>query len=250
MSTERPQTSYDVVPYASSAFPQSHPDRLAAVARLFGVPSASPERCRVLELGAASGGNLIPMAYGLPDSEFIGVDLSSRQVAEGQSTIEALGLTNIQLRHRDISELGGELGRFDYIICHGVYSWVPDAVRDRILAVCRDHLGPDGVAFVSYNTYPGWHMRGMIRDMMRYHAGRFSEPKPQIEQARSLLNFLATSVAEDTAYGVMLRRELENLQRQPDSYLFHACASSRSTACSTSAKRIFRPCWPATFRAR
>ena len=221
MSTARPPTSYDIVPYASTAFPQSHPDRLATLARLFGVAAAPPDRCRVLELGAASGGNLIPMAYELPESRFIGIDLSRRQVEEGQSAIDDLGLTNIELRHLGIAEIGAEFGPFDYIICHGVYSWVPDAVRDRILSVCRDHLAADGVAFVSFNTYPGWHMRGMIRDMMRYHAGRFDEPKAQIEQARSLLNFLATSVAEDTPYGVMLRRELEGLQRQPDSYLFH-----------------------------
>jgi methyltransferase-like protein/SAM-dependent methyltransferase len=175
----------------------------------------------VLELGAASGGNLIPMAYELPHSQFIGVDLSSRQVAEGQSTIDAIQLTNIELRHLGIADIGSEFGRFDYIICHGVYSWVPDAVRDSILSVCRDHLAPNGVAFLSYNTYPGWHMRGMIRDMMRFHAGRFNEPQAQIDQARSLLNFLATSVSVDTPYGVMLRRELDGLQRQPDSYLFH-----------------------------
>lgn len=221
MSTDPLSTSYDLVPYSSTAVPQSHPDRLATVARLFGVEAASPERCRVLELGAASGGNLIPMAWDLPLSEFVGVDFSSRQIAQGQSTIQALGLKNIELRYLSIADIGEDFGRFDYIICHGVYSWVPDAIREHIFRVCREHLAPQGIAYVSYNAYPGWYTRGMIRDILRYHAARFSEPQVQIDQARWLLNFLATNVSGDSPYGVTLRRELEGIQGERDYYLFH-----------------------------
>ncbi|MCD4811464.1 hypothetical protein K8R14_02560, partial [bacterium] len=66
------RTSYDEVPYESQSFPQSHPDRLAMLARLFGLSPAPVTQCRVLELGCAGGGNLIPMAFHLPDSEFVG----------------------------------------------------------------------------------------------------------------------------------------------------------------------------------
>src|SRR5439155_909713 len=72
-----PQRSvYDEVPYESRAFTETHPDRLATVATLFGLKPPPVEKCRVLELGCADGTNLIPMAIGLPEGTFVGVDLS------------------------------------------------------------------------------------------------------------------------------------------------------------------------------
>src|SRR5688572_22135916 len=68
-------TSYDEVPYINRSFPQTHPDRLATLATLFGVATADIDRARVLELGSASGDNLIPMALALPGSQFLGIDL-------------------------------------------------------------------------------------------------------------------------------------------------------------------------------
>jgi SAM-dependent methyltransferase len=215
-------SSYDAVPYDSLPFPQTHPSRLATVATLFGLTPPRVERCRVLELGCASGGNLVPMAEALPDSWFVGVDLSARQIADGDRTVRKTGLTNVSLRHASITDIDGAYGHFDYILCHGVFSWVPRAVQEKIFAVCADHLTPDGVAYVSYNTYPGWHMRGMIRDMMRYHALRFDAPAERIAQARALLDFLAQSAQKDGgAYGVLLRSELEFLKNQSDHYLYH-----------------------------
>ena len=216
------KTSYDEVPYSSHPFVQTHPDRLATVAILFGLRPPPLQRCRVLELGCASGGNLVPMAEQLPQSRFIGIDLSARQIADGQQVVQQLGLTNIELRHASILEVDDSYGKFDYIICHGVYSWVPSAVQDKILEVCRRNLAPQGTAYVSYNTYPGWHMRGLIRSMMRYHAEKFTAPRDRTSQARALIDFLATSVNQDgSAYAMLLKSELESLQRQADSYLFH-----------------------------
>src|SRR5262249_27477506 len=200
MSEVQP-TSYDEVPYDSYPFAQTHPDRLATVATLLGLRPAPVDRCRVLELGCASGGNLLPMAVTLPDSTFVGLDLSARQLADGQKVVDQLGLKNVTLLHRSILDVTPDFGRFDYLLCHGVSSWVPRDVQDKILAVCRDHLAPHGAAYVSYNTYPGWHMRGMIRDMMCYHAQQFADPHVRVRQARNLLDFLAKSVAgEQTPY--------------------------------------------------
>ncbi|HEX4613905.1 MAG TPA: class I SAM-dependent methyltransferase, partial [Urbifossiella sp.] len=112
-------------------------------------------------------------------------------------------------------------GTFDYVICHGVFSWVPTPVRAAILDVCARRLAPTGVAYVSYNTYPGWHMRGMIRDMMRYHALRFADPAQRVGQARALLDFLAQSCRQEGAYPTLLRSELEGVRKQADHYLFH-----------------------------
>lgn len=215
-------TTYDLIPYPSYSFPQTHPDRLAVLAQLLGLQPPPVENCRVLELGCAAGSNLIPMAEELPNSRFVGIDLSQTHIDEGNKTIAELGLTNIQLHRQSILdfELGAE--KFDYILCHGVYSWVPPNVQERILAICRHCLQPDGVAYISYNTLPGWHMRGMIRDMMLYHGRRFADLRQQIAQARGLLDFLVSSVnTEQNPYGKYLRSELELLRQSSDSYLFH-----------------------------
>src|SRR5262249_54229313 len=152
--------------------------------------------CRVLEIGCASGGNIIPMAEQLPGSRFVGIDLSPVQVAAGQRTIERTRLTNVELRNTSVLDVDECLGTFDYVVSHGVYSWVPPAVQNKILEVCSRNLAPNGIAYVSYNTYPGWHMRGLIREMMCYHTARFHDAQTRIRQARALLDFLAKSASE------------------------------------------------------
>ncbi len=221
MPPQPPSNSYDDIPYDSHPYPQTHPSRLCTVATLFGLSPTPIERCRVLELGAAAGGNLIPIAETSPDSRFVGIDLSARQVSDGERLVEALGLTNIELRHISITDVDDSFGAFDYIICHGVFSWVPVAVRAKILDICARRLTPNGVAYVSYNTYPGWHVRGMIRDMMQYHAMRFEEPRQRLDQARALLDFLARSARADGPYPAILKTEQERLRHQGDHYLFH-----------------------------
>jgi methyltransferase-like protein/SAM-dependent methyltransferase len=222
MPTSPPRNSYDEVPYDSNPFAQTHPSRLAVVATLFGLSPPPAERCRVLELGCASGGNLLPMAESLPESEFVGVDLSARQIEGGQRLARAAGLANVTLRHASIADVGDSYGTFDYVICHGVFSWVPRDVQEKVFEVCARRLAPNGVAYVSYNTYPGWHMRGMVRDMLRYHALQFDTPGQRVAQARALLEFLAQSAKQDAgAYGTLLRTELELLRNQSDRYLYH-----------------------------
>lgn len=228
MTDQAKPNSYDEVLYRGAALPPTHPNALATLATLFGMNPNPVTRSRVLELGCATGGNLIPMAYGLPDSQFIGIDLSARQINEGQAVIETLGLRNIELKHMSILDVDEDFGQFDYIITYGVYSWVPSAVQEAILAICKRNLAPQGVAFISYNTYPGWHMRGAVRDMMLYHSKHFDGLMTQGEQAWGLLKFLVEATAQLSKhvphvelYSNMLQREQELLRAMPHFYLMH-----------------------------
>ncbi len=162
-------TAYDEVDYPSHVYQQTHPDRLATIATLLGMNPAPVEACRVLEMGCGAGGNLIPMAFDLSESSFVGIDLAGSAIAQGRELIAALGLRNISLQQLDVMAFPSELGQFDYIVAHGLFSWVPDVVRDRLLAICRAHLAPHGVAYISYNTYPGCRLREIARDIMRFH---------------------------------------------------------------------------------
>ncbi len=214
-------TAYDEVLYLGRPLAETHPDRLAALATLFGIESAPVKSCRVLELGIGDGGNLIPMAYGLPDSEFVGLDLGSRGVARAQALADELNLKNITLYCLDLREAPAELGVFDFIIVHGVYSWVSPEVQDHILRICRSHLATNGVAYVSYSTYPGARLREMIRGMMQFHSRRFSEPQEQIDQALALVRFLASAHPGSDAYGAVLHEELESLARRRPETVYH-----------------------------
>jgi SAM-dependent methyltransferase len=200
----------------------SHPGHLAVVAILAGVTPAPVEACRVLELGCARGGNLIPMAVGLPGGSFLGIDSSAGQVASARAAIEALGLENVAIECQSLLEVGDDLGTFDYIICHGMYSWVDAEVRERILEILADHLAPDGLAYLSYNTYPGWRLRGLVRDLMAYRARRYERPADRAREARRVLEFVASSAAPfDRAYASWLGEECRYVRGGSDSYLLH-----------------------------
>ncbi|MBX9583691.1 MAG: class I SAM-dependent methyltransferase [Gemmataceae bacterium] len=216
-----PVNTYDEMPYDSHPYAQTHPSRLAVIATLFGLSPPPVETARVLELGAAAGGNIIPVGEAFPRARLVGVDNSARQVEDGRKWVAAAGVGNVELKLASILDIDAGYGEFDYVIAHGVFSWVPTEVREKILDVCAKHLAPNGVAYVSYNTYPGWHMRGMIRDMMQYHSRRFAAPKEQIGQARALLDFLASSCRQEGPYPALLKSELESVKNQADHYLYH-----------------------------
>jgi methyltransferase-like protein/SAM-dependent methyltransferase len=226
-----PATSYDAFPYLVQAFPQTHPVRLGAVASLNGIAAPACDNARILELGCAAGGNLIPMAEAMPNSRFVGVDLSSRQINDGRAVVEELKLGNIELLHKDILDITPELGTFDYIICHGVYSWVPPKVADKILEICRENLSADGVAYVSYNIHPGWRLRGVVRDIMCYHTRKIDEPVRRITEARKLLNSLADIIPTEHTYGLLLATEARALRSVPDSQVIHDQLEDQNLPC-------------------
>jgi len=216
-----PLTPYDRIGYRTLPMPQTHPDRMATLALLHGMAPHRIDRCRVLELGCGDGSNLIPMAYGLPGSEFVGIDLAGSAVANGTAAIATLGLRNVTLRHLDVMDVPETLGTFDYIIAPGIYSWVEAPVRDRILAVCRAHLAPQGIAFVSYNTYPGCHLRQAVWQILQFHVEGISDPNERITQARALARFIADCPQADGSDGAVLSSEMRAVLDHSPGLLFH-----------------------------
>ncbi len=215
-----PATLYDQVSYPTQAHAQTHPDRLATMATLFGMKPAPVENCRVLEIGCGNGWNLIPMAYGLPNSEFLGIDLAADPIAHGNEAIQALHLPNIRLAAQDLMEFDGH-GQFDYIITHGLYAWVPEPVRDRILAVTKAHLAPQGVGFISYNANPGGRIRQLVREMMLFHSGGISDPNQKVQQGIAFLDFLANCRTDQDPWLALARAELEKLTERVPGVVIH-----------------------------
>lgn len=229
--------SYDDLPYDGGCVSVSHPSRMRAIGRLFGLQAPEPTTARVLEIGCAGGSNLLPLAYALPGATFTGIDLSARQIELAASRVAELGLTNVQLESMSVTDAAILPGPYDYIICHGVYSWVPDDVRTAILDTIRDKLAPNGIAMVSYNALPGWHFRKGVRDMMVYHGRYFPTVEERAQQARALVDFVAEGGANLAAElaGLAISTQAvaavrEVIARYPDYYVVHEFLESDNRA--------------------
>lgn len=214
-------TAYDAVVYPGYAYVQTHPDHMAALARLCGLSPALVETCRVLEVGCGDAANLLPMAARLPEASFHGFDLAASAIERGKAAVRELDIANLTLEQLDICQAPDRLGEFDYIIAHGFYSWVPPGARDKLMAICRASLAPQGIAFVSYNTLPGGHIRRMVREMMLFHIDQAPDPQKKIAQARALLGFLSNLCQGDDVYQQLLQKEIERVHRYPPGYLYH-----------------------------
>jgi SAM-dependent methyltransferase len=185
------RTTYDEIRYSNFPYAQTHPDRLATVAALHGLATPEPSTARVLEIGCGAGGNLLAMAVATPGISALGIDLAEAPIAEGRETIAAVGIDNVELRQGDVSDLrDGQLGDFDFIIAHGVYAWIPEPVRDDLLAAIHSHLAADGLAYVSYNANPGGYMRRALRDAGLWYSRGAGGPLERAEQAQALYRFV------------------------------------------------------------
>jgi predicted O-methyltransferase YrrM len=216
--------SYDQTPYPSHAITETHPGRLAAIAQLLGVSVPAVSAARVLELGCARGGNLLPMATSLPHASFVGVDLSPVQIAEADERRRDAGITNVRFLVADLEKLPDDLGTFDFILCHGVLSWVPEQTQRAIFAVLQQRLAPQGVAFVSYNVLPGFRLRQLTRELLGFYANdpalEAAEPLVRLGFALEKLRQIG-NVDHDTTFHRALREEAENLARCSPAYVVH-----------------------------
>ena len=166
------KNSYNSFLYVSKPFSSTNINNLQAKAKMYGLKPVPLKGARVLELGASCGGNIVTQALYYPETTFTGIDLSGVQVKHGNDIINAIGLKNVTLLEKDILDIDESFGTFDYIIVHGIWSWVPDVVKDKILSICNVNLSDNGIAYVSYNTYPGWKRLEQLRDIMLYSEKR------------------------------------------------------------------------------
>ena len=215
-------TSYDIVAYPSAIFPASHPDQMAVVARMHGLDAPPVETARVLEIGGGDGYNVIGLAAAYPNARFLSFDLSSEAVRRGKLLVDKAGLDNIEVAVGDILDAARDLKQpFDYVICHGVYAWVPEIVRDAILQLIGNVLTPDGVAFISYNALPGGHLRMALREMLAREVAGIEGYEARLEAARVFLE--AYSIAEDgdPPPRQALRAEAADLLQKRMHIIFH-----------------------------
>lgn len=214
------RASYDAIPYLHGGIYHSHPARIGAIARLMGREAAPPDACRVLELGCAIGGNLLPLAAQFPGSEFVGVDFSPEQIRIAERACAAAGITNARFVCADLR--GDQPERFDYVIAHGVYSWVPAEVREMLPAVCKSALAPGGIAYISYNTHPAWGLIGGLREVILAELAHISDHAARAARAERVLGVLERAfAAQGGAYSAVMRELLGEIRAKPVCLAMH-----------------------------
>ncbi len=214
------EASYDDLPYPGYAFAATHPDWLATIAHLHGCDVPDIARARVIELGCGSGGNLIPIAAAFPGAHFVGIDLAAGAIAQGRAQIEALGLSNIELAVGDIAGFASST-RFDFVIAHGVYSWVPEPVRRRLLALYGELLSERGIGFLSFAAYPGGHLTSMLHAMAKFHTRGIADPRAAIDAVREFMRALAAAAAGSDPAQASLHRDALRLAAYDGALIAH-----------------------------
>ncbi len=212
---------YQDIPYDALPHPATHPARMVSVATFFGHVAPGVKHCRVLEVGCNDGANLIPMAVSLPDAQFVGCDLSPRAIEEGRRTISALGLTNIALVEADLAVLAPDHADFDFIVAHGVYSWVPPQVRDALFALAAERLTDHGMLYVSFNVLPGCRVRQAAWDILHHHVDRIDDARARLHAARQLARVIGGGGSATLESDQAVRTELLAIAQRSDSELCH-----------------------------
>ncbi|MEM9365290.1 MAG: class I SAM-dependent methyltransferase [Planctomycetota bacterium] len=219
-------TRYDQVPYPALVHPATDPSRIIAIGRLYGLAMADPDSARVLDVGCGIGANLHSMAAMLPDAQFVGLDLASTQIEIARDIATTAGLGNTRWISGNVMGPDPELGDFDVMLLHGLVSWVPTEVRQACWRLCRNHLREGGMALVSYNTYPGWHSKQILRQALQVaekmlFEGRDTRPQEKLRAAMALVNEWLAEVPRESVYGKTLRDELRRVQHSDVDYLLH-----------------------------
>ena len=168
MTKEQAKEIYADLGYLSQPFPYASAPFLESYARLLGLLPAPASTARILEIGSSYGGNLISQALFYPKATFTGIEIAPTQVSVGKTYIDQLGITNLTLLEGDVNESHHHLGTYDYIITHGFYSWVDEETKDNFLRLCKEHLAENGILYMSYNTYPGWHKMDSVRALLEF----------------------------------------------------------------------------------
>lgn len=223
---------YDDLPYRSRSIEWTAPERLALTSLFHGGPRQRLDSYRVLELGCGDGANLLPMAYYRQNAMFVGIDGARSQIEIANSDKSELGLSNIDFIHSDFLTADQQLtGVFDFIIAHGVFSWVSAEVLEALFALCCKRLRPGGLLYLNYNTRPGWNVRGMVREFLLEQTAEITSLPARAKLAQELSAKLAVTLPEEEhPYSKLLANEFRFVCENDVSYVAHEFLSPNNQA--------------------
>lgn len=214
---------YDELPYRSLPIEWTAPERLAVASLLHGGPRPPLDTYRVLELGCGDGANLLPLAFYRRRGNFVGVDGARSQIEIADARKAALGLPNIEFIHADFLTAAKQIsGQFDYIIAHGIFSWVSNDARDALLELCASRLRQGGLLYLNYNTRPGWNVRGMVREFLLAQTAEISSLQDRAQAAQDVAaKVVASLTVGEHPYSQLLSNEFTFVCENHVSYVAH-----------------------------
>jgi len=209
--------------YIPGFYPHLAPVAMRHVAALNGiVPPPTAAGFRSLELGCGLGRSLTTLAAANPQGEFVGVDVNADHTAAVARDIAAGGLPNCRIITADFGSLPDDLGTFDFIALHGVYSWVAPSVREQVIAIARERLNPGGLLLVSYNAMPGWAHLQPIRGILQHYASlRQGDSLQRTRDALAYVVFLRDKHAKYFEDNPRAAAYVDALRQQDPRYLAH-----------------------------
>ncbi|MFM1995746.1 MAG: hypothetical protein RLZZ111_133 [Planctomycetota bacterium] len=211
------------VSYVPGFYPQMAPLAMRYVAALNGiVPPKTAGGFRWLELGCGLGRVVTTLAAACPQGEFVGVDVNPDHTAVASRDIAAGGLGNARVITADFGHLPDDIGSFDFIAIHGVFSWVAPSVREQILAIAKARLAPGGLLLVSYNALPGWaHLQPLRGILRQYAALRQGDSVQRARDALAYVVFLREKHAKYFDDNPGAAAYVDGLIKQDPRYLAH-----------------------------
>ncbi len=222
--TPRPQGYVLDTSYADTFFQELSPAWLNYARAVNGVPSKPLDQpFTYIELGAGFGHSTVVNAAAFPHGEFHACDFNPEHVAGGRGYAEALGLRNIQFHEASFERLlQTELPMFDFVVLHGVYSWVGAEARAAVRQLIRDKLAPGGLVYVSYNCMPGWAselpVRRLLVELAAAASGESSEKMRHAVQVLTQMNDRGVRYFDANPEAA---RAIESYARVPPKYLAH-----------------------------
>jgi hypothetical protein len=125
---------------------------------------------RYLELGYGQGisANIHAAAC---RGEFWGADFNPVHAGNSQGLARISGAA-AEFTDESFADMlaRSDMPPMDYIILHGIWSWVSDENRKVIVESIRKRLRVGGAVYFSYNTFPGWATAMPLRHIMSIHS--------------------------------------------------------------------------------
>jgi len=224
--------AYDELPYKSCSVDWSAPERLVLASLFHGGLQPTLHVYRVLELGCGDGANLLPLAYFRRHAAFVGVDGARSQIEVAKTRAAALGLANVEFIHADFREAAHRIsGQFDFVIAHGILSWVPDVVRDALLDLCAKSLCPGGLLYMNYNARPGWNVRGLVREFLLAHTVKEKNLRVRAQLAQEVAGKVVSTMTDlEQPYSRLLANEFRFVYEGNVTWVAHEFLSADNRA--------------------
>ena len=213
--------SYDAMPYETGTVVLPSPLSLLGGCYVgHGIENAK-ERYRCLDIGCGIGYSTLALARAHPEIDFVGIDLSEKQIEMASETAAGEELGNIRFQSRNFLDLDQDGEPYDIIYCYGVFSWCPRELQSPLLKKMPLLLAPSGVALVSYNVFPGWHSRGILREVMLQGVDRSHSPGEQVRAAKEFTEFFMKGLPDNSVYGYWLAQHYTSAAKQSDVCVYY-----------------------------